>query len=54
MTDRSQKPRLELTVTQYAKREGVNRATVWRWIRKGAVAITRKGRKMGVRVVVTD
>lgn len=40
-----------MTVTAYARREGVSRMTVWRWIKKGAVAVVRKGPKTGVRIV---
>lgn len=37
-------------VTEYARRHGVSRQTVWNWIRKGAVDVTRKGPRCAVRV----
>lgn len=37
-------------VTDYAARHGVTRQTVWNWIRKGAVDVTRKAPRCAVRV----
>ena len=39
------------TVRQIAEKYGVTRVTVWRWIRKGAVQVVRKGPRTGVRVI---
>lgn len=40
-----------LTISEYAKREGVSRQTVWNWIAKGAVVVVRKAPRTGVRVI---
>jgi predicted site-specific integrase-resolvase len=42
--------RTKLKVKEYAQREGVSPRTVWRWAEKGAVKITRKAPRTGVRV----
>lgn len=39
-----------LTITEYAAREGIARATVWRWVSKGILEIRRKGKRIGVKV----
>jgi predicted DNA-binding transcriptional regulator AlpA len=39
-----------LTVREYAAREGIDRATVWRWIAKGVLEVKRKAPRIGVKV----
>jgi hypothetical protein len=39
-----------LTVSEYASREGIDRATVWRWIAKGVLEVQRKAPRTGVKV----
>lgn len=34
-----------LTVSDYARRNGVTRQTVWNWVAKGAVEVKRKAHK---------
>lgn len=39
-----------LTVQDYARKHGVSRQTVWNWILKQAVEVSRKAPRTGVRV----
>lgn len=39
-----------LTPRQLAEREGVHRATIWRWVEKGLLETRRLGPKTAVRV----
>jgi predicted site-specific integrase-resolvase len=51
MSDQAKKPeRLWLKPAELAAREGVSRATVWRWIDKGLLEVARRAPATGVRV----
>ncbi len=44
----------EMKVGEYARLKSVSRQTVWLWIRKGAVRVSRLAPKTAVRVLVED
>jgi predicted site-specific integrase-resolvase len=39
---------------ELAKREGVDRVTIWRWVSKGLIEARRLGPRTGVRVRAAD
>ncbi len=39
-----------LAAKEIARREGVTRETVWRWVDKGLIEVRRRGPKTGVRM----
>jgi predicted site-specific integrase-resolvase len=39
-----------VTVTAYAARHGISRRTVWYWVEKGIIEVSRKTARTGVRV----
>jgi predicted site-specific integrase-resolvase len=41
-------------VRDVCEREGITRATAWRWIRKGVLTVTRVDPRTGVRVKYSD
>jgi predicted site-specific integrase-resolvase len=43
-----------VSVTALARRYGVSRSTVWRWIHRGLVEVTRVAARTGVRVRVRN
>jgi hypothetical protein len=36
--------------SDYARRKGITRQTVWNWVRKGLLQVSRKASRTGVRV----
>lgn len=53
-TDSSRSDRPWLKPSALAEREGVHRATVWRWVEKGLLEARRLDAKTGVRVRVAE
>jgi predicted site-specific integrase-resolvase len=39
-----------MRVSELCEREGISRATAWRWVGKGLLDVSRRGPRTGVRV----
>jgi len=44
------RPRPRMRVSELCEREGISRATAWRWVGKGLLDVSRRGPRTGVRV----
>jgi predicted site-specific integrase-resolvase len=53
-TDSSSSERAWVKPRELADREGVHRATIWRWVEKGLAEARRLGPRTGVRVRAVD